>query len=113
MTDNEPTIFDAIESARRATESADRAYNNAPNDWRQHIYATIETVARMKPTFTADDVYEWCAIRGLPLPNEGRSVGAVFRTMAAQRIIVATGEFRNSAKVSKHAAPTRVWRLNI
>lgn len=112
MTAHEPTLFDAVESARRAIESADRAYAGAPDDWRDHIYETIETVARIKPTFTADDVYEWCALRGLPLPTEGRAVGAVFRSMAAAGKIVATGEFRNSAKVSKHAAPTRVWRLN-
>jgi hypothetical protein len=108
----EPTLFDAAESAARAVEGANRAYAGAPDEWRDHIYDTIATVARIKPTFTADDVYEWCALRGLPLPTEGRAVGAVFRSMAARGIIVATGEFRNSSKVSKHAAPTRVWRLN-
>lgn len=105
------SLFDYAEGRRLAVEGADRAHGAAADAWKAHAEATVLEVGRFKPMFTADDVIRWCVVRNLPLPEKAAAWGTVFRCLAADGRIEATGAFVNSERSSRHSAPLRVWRL--
>ena len=107
----DPTIFDAAASMDLAVEGADRAHAASDAEFKAHARATILEVGRLNPTFTADDIVNYCHVRGLPLPENGSAWGAVFRRLSADGLIIQTGEFRKSTRTSRHADLQRVWRL--
>jgi hypothetical protein len=61
----------------------------------------IRTVARLRPSFTAADVRQWCSVGG-PV------VGSAFRAMAAAGEIVAIG-VEPSSSLSRHGGLVRRW----
>jgi hypothetical protein len=105
------TIFDAAASMELAVEGADRAHAASDSAFKAHARDTILEVGRLNPTFTADDIVNYCQVRGLPLPENGSAWGSVFRRLSTERLIIQTGEFRKSTRTSRHADLQRVWRL--
>lgn len=107
MTD---TLFDYAEGLRRAEEGMTEAIEHAGQDWRQMAEIAVLTVARLRMTFTADDVWEYIVSHNLPQPPKRVALGAVICALSKRNVIHATGEWRNSARPETHTRPLRVWQ---
>jgi hypothetical protein len=94
------SLFDVTQDA------VDRCGDNADQVWLDAAEAAVLHVARMRPTWTTDDV--WPLLDGC---REPRALGAVLRRLSKQGVIVKTGEWRESVRESRHNAPVTVWRL--
>ena len=84
----------------------------ADADWRATALRAVEEVARQKTHLTTDDVLEVLAQSG-QTTSELRALGPVMMRAAQAGWITATDRFVNSAAVSRHHAPKRVWKSNI
>lgn len=72
------------------------------------LYMAVSSTARELHEFTADDV--WARVI---LPNgvhEPRIMGAVIMAAARAHVCEPTEKWRQSANVTCHARPMRVWR---
>ena len=107
MTD--PTLFDAP-AARAARDvsidQADRGNAMAKARWMD----VIHTTARRLHEFTTDDVIILGTSWGVPMPKEGRAFGPFMQTAKANGWCIPTDRVVNTARVSRHAAPIRVWK---
>lgn len=107
---DQPTLFDAP-AAHAARDRAITQTENA-NDprWQAAARFAIEALAKMRREMTSDDVWEFLAHHGLPMPDEPRVLGAVMKRAAAAGIIEATDRVVNSRREAAHAGPKRIWR---
>ena len=103
-----PDLFAAFAARDEAIERADRHANEA---WKQAAEATILHIARMRPTFTADDVWKHLQAHANVETHEPSALGAIFNKLRREGLIRHTGEFTVSRRVSRHAAPMRVWTI--
>ena len=101
---NQPNLFDAIVER---DEALDRAERNANDAWKQTVEAVVLHLARMRPTFTADDVWTHLQSHCDVSTHEPRALGAILRKLTAENKIRPTGGFAPS--VRRHAAPIRLW----
>jgi hypothetical protein len=99
-------LFAAFAARDEGMERADR---NANDEWKQTAEAAVLHIARMRPTFTADDVWRHLAAHTSSETHEPSALGPIFNRLRSQGIIRTTGEFRISARPERHAAPIRVW----
>lgn len=104
-------LFDYAAGLQLAIEGADAAHNADTDAFKNHVYDTVVTVGKLRPTFTNDDVIEFCLSHNLPLPDSGLAWGSVFRKMSHAGQIKATGEYRKSRRKSRHTGLLQVWRL--
>lgn len=81
----------------------------APDGWMDAAVLLIERTARLRSTFTSDDVWE----AGLEPPPEPRALGAAFTKAVRLGYIERTGTFTTTRRSSRHAAPIAVWRSRI
>lgn len=97
-----------------ATEARDEAIQrvafNAPRDWMEAAEKCVFEVALTADTFTTDDVMQMMTLQEYDFPHEPRALGAVMRRARRESWIEPTPEFRQSERVSRHAAPLRVWQ---
>jgi hypothetical protein len=108
---NGDSLFDYAEGQRLAGEGMARALDGAGPAWPETARDVVLTVGRMRPTFTSDDVWEWMATRDMATPGKKVALGPVMRALAVERLIIPTGDYRNSARPETHTRPLRVWRL--
>ena len=99
-------LFAAFAARDEAIERVDR---NADDAWKQAAEATVIHIARMRPEFTADDVWKHLTSHTSCETHEPSALGAIFNKLRRQGIIRHTGEFRISSRPERHAAPIRVW----
>jgi hypothetical protein len=70
----------------------------------------VKHLARMRPEFTTDDVWEHLFQNDLPMPHEPRALGAVMVAAARARIIAPTDRYTPSARPECHRRPVKIWR---
>lgn len=93
-------------------EAIERVGANAPSEWMRKAMEVTRGLAQAKPQgFSSDDVWFVLDACGYGSPPEPRALGAVFQNLARERIIVKTGEYRDSERVECHNRPIPVWRL--
>jgi hypothetical protein len=105
------TLFDYERGQQLAAEGMDAAIRNAGKTWQEIATETVLTVGRLNLTFTADDVWAWFESHYLPQPPTRQALGSVLNQLSRSKQIVATGQWRNSARPETHTRPLRVWRL--
>jgi hypothetical protein len=92
-----------------AEDGMARADAHADNAWKQAAEAAVLHVARMRVTFTADDVWRQLAVATAVETHEPSALGPILNRLRRQGVIKTTGEFVVSHRASRHAAPLRVW----
>ncbi len=90
-------------------EAKGRVERNANDQWKHTAEAAVIHVARMRQTFTADDVWSHLTKHTRCETHEPSALGAVFNKLRRQGVIRHTGEFVISRRQTRHAAPIRVW----
>ena len=103
-------LFDYHLGEQLAAQGMTTAIRNAGRPWADIAHEAVLAVARLNMTFTADDVWAWFESHGLPQPPTKMALGMVFKSLAKQNKISATGEWRNSARPETHTRPLRVWQ---
>lgn len=99
------SLFDQPRQAR--DEAIARADDHADPEWKDRAYEAVCKVARMRLTFTADDV--WDELVDAPVStHEPSALGPVFLRASKAGLIVKTGEFRLSRHTRRHRDLT-VW----
>ena len=79
------------------------AERNAPADWKDDVYDAILTVARLRPHFTADDVWDWVDTHGAyDLDVNPAALGPVMRRAASAGEIRKTGRLVPSRQAQRH-----------
>lgn len=96
----------STEGEMRRDDGIGRAEAHADPEWLRAASALVTKLARQKAFFTTADVWE----AGLAMPHEPRALGPVMMNAERDGIIVATSEYRKSARASRHCAPSLVWR---
>ena len=100
------TLFD-LAAARAAADSAIEAVGAAhPSDLTVACAAIRAAADKSPDEFTSDLAIQLCDRQFV----EPRLWGAAFRIVKGEGYIVATNEYRNSASVTCHGRPKRVWR---
>jgi hypothetical protein len=79
------------------------------DELKKAIALAIVEAARTHGTFTTDAVLPHI---GVPV-EELRALGPLMKTAQRYGLIDATPWFENSASISRHGAPKRIWRSNI
>lgn len=102
----DPAMIDRARAEAERDSAIAAVYSAADERWRAHALDTIRLLADQFREFTTDEVWEALVLR----PREPRALGAMMREAAAQRMIVATDRYRNSARPACHARPVRIWR---
>ena len=105
------TLFDYAEGLRLADEGMIAAIEHAGDTWRDQAETAVRTVARMRLTFTSDEVWDFMQSHNYPEPPNRSALGAVFKALGKAGVIRVTGEWRNSARPETHTRPLRVWQL--
>jgi hypothetical protein len=90
-------------------EAIERVNKHANDAWKQAAEAAILHIARMRMTFTADDVWGHLTKHTACETHEPSALGAIFNKLRRQGKIRWTGDFMISRRATRHAAPMRVW----
>lgn len=100
MSDDLFSVFEARDEAiARADEHADEA-------WKARAEAVVLLLARMRQTFTADDVWAYMTAHHQESTHEPRALGAVITRLAKANKIRKVGY---TPSKRRHAAPIAVW----
>jgi hypothetical protein len=91
----------AVELVHRVKSTGIESARRGGPDSFEIVCSAIRAVARLRVSFTVDDVLRWCAITG-PV------VGSAFRALAAAGEITAIG-VEPSSNVSRHGGLIRRW----
>lgn len=93
-------------------EAIARVEANAPSAWLAKARQVTMDLAKANPQgFTSDSVWWILEACGYGSPPEPRALGAVFQMLAREKIIVKTGEYRDSERAECHGRPIPIWRL--
>ena len=98
-------LFSAFQARDEAIARVDA---NADDAWKQRAEAVIIHLARMRPTFTADDIWAYLEAHHDVSTHEPSALGAVITRLARQKKIRKVG-YTQSARKTRHAAPIAVW----
>jgi len=99
------TLDEALASAAR-DKGMDLVQRFLDDETKKAIVMAIVEAARRHETFTTDAVLPFIGIE----VQELRALGPMMTTAARYEVIQATPNFENSASVSRHGAPKRIWR---
>ena len=86
-------------------EAIDRSEAHADAEWRHEAFEAVMWVARMRPTFTADDVWD----RIEAGTHEPSALGPVILRASRDGLIKPTGAYRPSRHARRHR-DLKVWR---
>jgi len=78
----------------------------ADKQWADAAFAVVCEVARVKPEFTPDDIWD----AGLPKPIEARALGGVMRRASSKKLIEKTGRSQPTRQPESHGTDVTVWR---
>tara|TARA_Y100000590_G_C15725159_1_gene1014950 strand:- start:3164 stop:3466 length:303 start_codon:yes stop_codon:yes gene_type:complete len=94
-----------------ADEAISKASRNADPIWSAIATRAVKYASRMNPQgFTSDDV--WALLEDRAGPREPRALGAIFRRLKKNGVIVSTGTYRKSARSECHGRPVLIWRAS-
>jgi hypothetical protein len=102
------TVLDFEKSGEARDAGIQKAGDAANDAWKTLALQWVIWLASNRPTFTSDDI--WAC--GVPKPREPRALGAVFREASKMGMIEPVG-YQQTAQVSRHRAPIRVWRRKV
>ena len=97
----EPTATIARDKAIDRVERANRS-------WVAVASRIICELSKSREEFSSDDVLP--LLGGLGAPSDPRALGAAFKASARAGFIEPTSRFEKTKRVSRHAAPIRIWR---
>lgn len=109
MTDQPQFDFEAARSAKQ--QAMAQVEENADEAWKRIMYGLVVMVARHRPRFTSDDVFEaYYATSQTAQTHEPRALGPLM-TRAAKAGVCRLADCRpvNSRRASRHSAPLSVW----
>ena len=93
-------------AARKARDEAiRRVSDHAGTQWLEAAKSALVSVAKSRPEFIADQIWE----AGLSKPSEARALGAVVRWALTEGIISDSGRYSKSAQPGLHCSPRKVW----
>lgn len=92
--------------AQLRDEAMERVYDAADPKVRADAHRAVKEVARVKPTFTSDDVWAEMIFR----PREPRMLGPVMKAEAAAGTMEKTDQTVLSKLPQNHRRDIRVWR---
>jgi len=99
-------------SPRRAGQARDeamaRAEASAHDEWKSAALEAVYQAASHNSRFIVDEV--WSYMPGSTTTHELRAMGPVMRRAARAGWICATQEYVNSARVTAHGNPRRIWQ---
>jgi len=102
-----PNIFDWHEAQLARDAAIEQVGDNASSWWMRQAIDAIRKCARENVEFTTDDVWK---LVDMSAGLEPRAMGAAMSQAQKLGIVVPTDRYRNSAQVSCHGRPKRVWR---
>jgi hypothetical protein len=108
--DNQPSLLDALAAIQATNEAIERVEQNTDPNWAHDAQRAISYLARSRPEFTTDDVWEFLHRHGVNAPHEPRALGALMRNAARAGLIKPTDRVRPSDRPECHRNPKRVWR---
>ena len=101
--------FNPKKAAKLRDEAIAKGEANAKESWKKAASAAIAQVAMLYDTFTTDEV--WMRLgKSSDSTHDPRAMGSIMRNAQKQGIIAPTTLWRNSARVSCHKRPSRVWK---
>ncbi len=103
-------LLDIIASQDAADRAISQVEAAADPRWMATAYSVIVELAMTRTTFTSDAIWDVLDRAKIDAPVEPRALGALLRQSCNEGLIVATGEYRPSARAVCHASPKRVWR---
>jgi hypothetical protein len=106
MTKYKQFTLDAALAAVERDKGMDLVQRFMDDDTKKAIALAIVAAAKTNGTFTTDAVLEHLSA---PV-EELRVLGPLMTTAAHYGLIETTPYFENSASVSRHGAPKRIWR---
>lgn len=106
----------AVLNVERATakrqDAITRVETHADAEWKRVALDIVKSVAELFPSFTTDKVVERLA-ETKAYTHEPRALGPIMQRAAKAGYITATDRFENSAAVSRHKAPKRIWQSQL
>jgi len=101
--------FNAQKSAAKRDQAMEQVEQSAEEEWKEVAYDTVIEVARVRQTFTADDVQEKLDKKPVHT-HELRALGPVMLRAARDHVIEDSGTFTRTTQVKCHRMPRRIWR---
>jgi hypothetical protein len=99
------TLDEALAKVER-DKGMDLVQRYVDDETKRAIVTAIVEAARRNKTFTTDAVLPHITV----WVDELRLLGPLMKVASRFGLIEATAEFENSASVSRHGAPKRIWR---
>ena len=103
--------FSITDSLRARDEAIQLAEAGRTQKWRDDAYQAVERCARERQYLISDDCWRYMQPR--QRKGEARALGAILLKAQRAGMITGTNEYRQTARVSAHAARVRVWRSNV
>jgi hypothetical protein len=99
--------------AQVTTEAIEKAQRGADPSWLTTARTAVLYVAKTRPFFTTDEVWDKLRWDKVEPPREPRALGAVMRSMKAEGLITPTGDYRQSGRAEAHSNPKMLWRSTV
>ena len=100
--------FDPIRSAQARDDAITRVGDNAHQAWKDVALEAVYQAARANRTFIVDEV--WRYMPDDISTHDLRAMGPVMLKAIKAGWIVSTDEYTNSARVTAHQNPRRIWQ---
>jgi hypothetical protein len=109
-----PAAATALRESVEETEDAiQRATEHAKEQWLAAALDAVRRVAGAKSHFTAADVWDELARRGVAAPAEPRALAGVLRRARKQEIAEPTDRYVTGKSKDRHSSSLRVWRSEV
>jgi hypothetical protein len=102
------SLFDKAERAKQ--EGIEASYQHAPSIWKQAASDALMALAKSKPEFTTDELWDILAKQGIHT-GEPRALGSIMQSAHRSGMIKSTGKY--VASYRRHKAPIILWQSNI
>jgi hypothetical protein len=106
----QPSLFDVPAAIEARNQAIEQVETNADSTWKLHCEAAIRWLAKTRPEFTTDDVWELMNQRLNPMPHEPRAIGAMMTNAAKANWIAPTDRYTPSARPECHRRPVKIWK---
>ncbi len=100
------SFFDQAE--RKKQEGIEVAYQNANSIWKAAAAKRMYSLAKLRRTFTSEDILMYLEERGIVTGNN-KAISGVLQAGARSGLIRASDKFVRSRRPQRHAAPIMVW----
>ncbi len=102
------SIFDQAERAKQ--QGIEASYQHATSIWKNAAVEALMTLAKAKPEFTTDELWDLLAEKGVHT-GEPRALGSIMQSAHLSGMIKSTGKYVPSYR--RHKAPIILWQSNI